>query len=70
MIALGWLTNHFYLKSIAKEKVFRINQYHPEIAMILGMIGAMLLMGSTANLDTGKRNYSELNCFCNLFNLK
>lgn len=50
------MTNHFYLRSIAREKVFNISKYHPEIAMILGLIGSMLLMGSTANIDTGKSN--------------
>jgi hypothetical protein len=63
MIALGWLTNHFYLKTISKEQVFRIDKYHPEIPMILGMIGAMLLMGSTANIDTGKRD-GKWHTFC------
>lgn len=56
LLALGWLTNHFYLRSIAREKAFNIAKYHPEISMILGLIGSMLLMGSTANIDTGKSN--------------
>ncbi len=47
------MTNHFYLRSISKEAVFNIKKYHPEVAMILGMIGAMCLMGSTALIDTG-----------------
>lgn len=62
-VILGWLTNHFYLKSISREKTFRIETYHPEVAMILGMMGGMLLMGSTANIDTGKRN-QKWHTFC------
>lgn len=53
---LGWLTNHFFLKSLARERAFRIEQYRPEVAMILGLMGSMALMGSTANIDTGIRN--------------
>lgn len=26
---LGWITNHFYIKSICKESDFRIEPYHP-----------------------------------------
>jgi hypothetical protein len=56
LIILGWLTNHFYIKSISREAAFRIEKYLPEIPLIMGIMGAMLLMGSTANLDTGKRH--------------
>jgi hypothetical protein len=63
LIALGWMTNHFYLRSIAKENAFNIAKYHPEISMILGLIGSMLLMGSTANIDTGKSN-GKWHTFC------
>jgi hypothetical protein len=56
LTTLGWLTNHFFLKSAAREKVFRIEVYHPEVGMILGMMGSLCLMGSTANIDTGVRN--------------
>jgi hypothetical protein len=31
--------------------------------MVLGLIGAMMLMGSTANIDTGKRN-GKWHTFC------
>lgn len=38
--------------------MFRLERYQPKVCMIIGMMGAMLLMGSTANLDTGKRHNS------------
>lgn len=63
LVILGWLTNHFYLKSISREAAFRIETYHPEIPLLMGMIGGMLLMGSTANIDTGKRN-GKWHTFC------
>ena len=54
--ALGWFTNHFYLKSIAYEKVININKYKPQVILVIGLMGSFLLMGSTANIDTGKQN--------------
>lgn len=63
MVILGWLTNHFYLKSICQEAAFRLDSYYPQIPLILGMMGGMLLMGSTANLDTGKR-HPKWHTFC------
>lgn len=63
LVMLGWMTNHFYLKSISREASFRVEAYRPEIAMVAGLIGAMLLMGSTANLDTGKR-HPKWHTFC------
>lgn len=63
LVMLGWMTNHFYLKSITREAAFRLEAYRPEIAMVLGMIGAMLLMGSTANIDTGK-THPKWHTFC------
>lgn len=53
---LGWFANHFYLKTIAREKVFRIEKYRPEVSLIMGIISALFLMGSTANIDTGVRS--------------
>jgi len=63
LVLLGWLTNHFYLRSIARENAFPLYQYYPQIPMICGMIGAMLLMGSTANIDTGKER-GDWHSFC------
>jgi uncharacterized membrane protein (DUF2068 family) len=56
LVLLGWLANHFFLKSVAREKTLRLGRYRPEVSLILGMMGAMCLMGSTANIDTGVHN--------------
>ena len=56
LLILGWMTNNFYLRTIGKEHVFRVKKYHPEVASILGIMGALLLMGNTATIDTGKIN--------------
>jgi uncharacterized membrane protein YedE/YeeE len=29
LVGLGWVTNYFYLKTVAREKVFRIEKYYP-----------------------------------------
>ena len=58
LLLLGWLVNHFFLKIIAKEHAFRIEKYRPEASLIMGMMGALGLMGSTANIDTGIHNGS------------
>jgi hypothetical protein len=62
-MALGWFTNHFYIKTVAYENVINIHKYKPVIILILGLIGSFFLMGSTANLDTGKRN-PKWHTFC------
>jgi hypothetical protein len=56
MLILGWFTNHFYLHTIANEKVFNLNKYYPQIPLVIGTMGGMLLMGNTATIDTGKMN--------------
>lgn len=56
LTALGWFTNHFYLKTIAYERVININKYKPQVILVIGLMGSMSLMGSTANIDTGKQN--------------
>lgn len=58
LLLLGWVVNHYFLKTIAKEHTFRIEKYRPEVSLIMGMMGALGLMGSTANIDTGIRNGS------------
>lgn len=57
-MVLGWLGNHFFIKSVAREQAFRLEKYYPEVGMIMGIMGGMFLMGSTANIDTGIRNHS------------
>lgn len=44
--------NYFLLRSL-DPKIIR---YLPSISVILGVAGALCLMGSTATLDTGKHN--------------
>lgn len=56
LVILGWLTNYFYLNTICKDKSFNLSIYFPAIPTIMGIMGAMLLMGSTATIDTGKMN--------------
>ena len=68
LLILGWMTNNFYLRTIGKEHVFRVKKYHPEVATFLGTMGAFLLMGSTANIDTGKMNDDwHVNCASSFF---
>jgi hypothetical protein len=67
-MALGWLTNHFYLQTVAKETGFPIYKYHIEVFLIVGLIGSMLLMGNTATIDTGKMNEDwHSTCASNFF---
>jgi hypothetical protein len=63
LIILGWLTNHFFIKHISREASFRVEKYLPEIPLTMGIMGAMLLMGSTANLNTG-RHHPQWHFFC------
>ncbi len=63
LVTLGWLTNHFYLKTISKQHSFNISKYQPQIPMIMGMMGSILLMISTACLDTGYRQ-GKLHVHC------
>lgn len=56
LLCLGWFTNHFYLHTVGMEKVINIRKYKPSIMLVIGMMGAFCLMGSTANIDTGEHN--------------
>ena len=56
LVVLGWMGNYFFLLSLAKEKVFNIRKYHPEVCVVLGTMGAIFLMGSTATIDSGRMN--------------
>lgn len=62
-ILLGWMTNTFYLRTVAKEKGFHIQRYQPQIPMVLGMMGALFITVSTATLDTGERK-GKLHVHC------
>lgn len=56
LLALSYFVNHFWIRTVGIENGFRVNKYKPQISLILGTMGAFLLMGSTANLNTGKHN--------------
>ena len=67
-LILGWMSNYFYLRSVAKERVFNIKKYHPEVGLVLGIMGALLLMGNTATIDTGRMNTKwHTTCASNFF---
>jgi hypothetical protein len=63
LLALGWFTNYFYIQTLGVEKVINVHKFKPIIVLVLGMIGAFFLMGSTANIDTGKHN-DKWHTFC------
>lgn len=56
LMILGWFANHFYIQTIGIEQVINIHKYKPTVMLIMGFMGGCLLMGSTANLDTGHQN--------------
>lgn len=56
LMVLGWFANHFYIQTVGVENVINIHKYKPTIMLVIGMMGSFLLMGSTANIDTGERN--------------
>lgn len=56
LAAMGWFTNYFYLKTISRDHAFNIGKYHPEVVVVIGLMGTFLLMGNTATIDTGKMN--------------
>ena len=60
---LGWLTNHFFLQTIAVEAGINIKKYYIEVPLIVGITGSLLLMGNTATIDTGFMN-GDLHGFC------
>lgn len=53
-LVLSYLVNHFWVRQVGFENAFRVRKYQPRIGMILGIMGGLALMGSTANLNTGK----------------
>jgi len=56
LLLLGWLTNHFFLQTVAVESGVDLKKYHVEVPLVLGLTGGMLLMGLTATIDTGFMN--------------
>lgn len=56
LMALSHLICYFWVMTLGYEKVFNIGKYKPQYGAVMGVAGALFLMGSTANLDTGKHN--------------
>lgn len=52
MLIMTWFMNYFLMRS----KWSKVQRYAPEVSIVLGTLGALALMGSTATLDTGKHN--------------
>lgn len=63
MVILGWLTNYFYLLTLGREHAFNVRQYYPQVGLVAGIMGGLLLMGNTATIDTGKMN-DKWHTFC------
>ena len=53
MLVLGWMANNFVLRTVALEHGINLKKYHYHIPLIAGLMGGMLLMMSTALIDTG-----------------
>ena len=56
LIALGWMTNYFFLKTVCKESGINLSSYHALAPLTAGVSAGCLLMGSTAAIDTGHMN--------------
>lgn len=56
LLILSWFINHFWQRQIAQNAGFKILYVLPQVTLIFGIMGAIGLMGSTANIDTGHRN--------------
>lgn len=56
LLILSWFVNHFWIRDICQRHNFKVERFLPQITLILGIMGAIGLMGSTASIDTGKRN--------------
>ena len=67
-LILSHVLSYFWICHTAREHAFNIAKYKPGIGTVMGITGAMFLMGSTANLDTGKHNTSwHVFCAGNFF---
>lgn len=56
LLILGWMTNYFFLQTVSREHGINLKKYYPQIPLILGIAGGLLLMGNTATIDTGTMN--------------
>lgn len=57
------MTNYFFLQTFCREHGINLKKYYPQIPLVLGIMGGLLLMGNTATIDTGKMN-EKLHEFC------
>jgi hypothetical protein len=60
---LSYILAYLWIYQTSRECVFNIRKYWPGVGAVLGITGAMFLMGSTANIDTGKHN-EDWHVFC------
>lgn len=56
LLILSWLINHFWVRQVSELANFKVLRFLPQIGLIFGIMGALGLMGSTANIDTGTHN--------------
>ena len=63
LLALSNFIIYYWVMTLAHESTFDIGKYRPQIGAVFGIGGALFLMGSTANLDTGKQN-GDWHVFC------
>jgi hypothetical protein len=53
-LILSHLLAYFWIRQLALDNAANLRKLHPSIPAILGIAGAMFLMGNTATIDTGK----------------
>ena len=63
LMALSHMICYFWVLTLGYENVFDIGRYRPQIGAIMGVGGALFLMGNTSTLDTGKHN-TNWHVFC------
>ena len=56
IMALSHIVCYFWVVTVSYENIFDIGKYRPGIGTIMGVAGALFLMGSTSMIDTGKDN--------------
>jgi hypothetical protein len=52
-VIFSYFMEYFWIYQISRQHVFHIKKYWPGLGATIGISGAMFLMASTANLDTG-----------------
>ena len=62
-LILSHILSYFWVIQTAHDHAFNISKHKPGVGIVMGIAGAMFLMGSTANLDTGKHN-TNWHVFC------